>query len=718
MSDLRPPSSFLDVEDAPLVHGWEGPLSDDLSEAALHQAGDSLDFGVTNAKVLHGSLEGHDMSLKPSLGLRVAAVNLASGITVDNTQTRGVVLGEYLRDMRVDIALCSESGALHEQHIRAFRSGLRSVGFDVAGAPAKAKGAGTLVVFTLGNEALDVKHFEAGGGIRATFVTILGNWESVSQEEGGRGTGTRSVRVGAVYGFTGGTALWGLPAERDREKVLVDAIAPEVQRAVRDGHLVVVGGDFNAVVDPRLDAVNTGAVRRENSLLVRLLESGLSDPLRLHHPDSIFIMRQTTGGGGNRLDYLLTWSDPRLIPLASAIHRDHGMWGDHAIPLLDLAGIDIGVDAPCHTVEVVKWRQFLELAREASKSAEGTVEFEKQVDEAVHVFDNKRRSLFSWASWRTQLAGLRNAGVRNDEVRKAIEVIAMAASKQVVRVVGELGGANRVRVSSFERPIPAGASSSWTRAKLRTQSLLRSVRVGVKNPSLADGVGARLEKGGNLVDIEGLVAGALSKDPGSGAASDLRRAGALPRRRPFEKVAKWLGKLAARLETLVAISSSAISRCWRVAHGTRQESRRRMVLKRDVAGLARELGLKPRLTPGIIPHQLRTVGKDGKPHVIKPRSAEEMKSAAVQMYEDIYAKHPDQRLPSFVVPFVDSAGTHSVRIEEERIDEIPETARAGERELLRLLRIGGPGDGGAPVQWGNVVRRLSDSEWDSLISGG
>ncbi|KAK3263836.1 hypothetical protein CYMTET_27386 [Cymbomonas tetramitiformis] len=38
-----------------------------------------------------------------------------------------------------------------------------------------------------------------------------------------------------------------------------------------DGHLLVVGGDFNAVAGPSLDSVNTSAVRRENSLLVRML---------------------------------------------------------------------------------------------------------------------------------------------------------------------------------------------------------------------------------------------------------------------------------------------------------------------------------------------------------------------------------------------------------------------------------------------------------------
>ncbi|KAK3277846.1 hypothetical protein CYMTET_14173 [Cymbomonas tetramitiformis] len=47
------------------------------------------------------------------------------------------------------------------------------------------------------------------------------------------------VRVGAVYGFTGGTALWSSPAERDREKELIDAVTSEVQRAEMDGHLLV-----------------------------------------------------------------------------------------------------------------------------------------------------------------------------------------------------------------------------------------------------------------------------------------------------------------------------------------------------------------------------------------------------------------------------------------------------------------------------------------------
>ncbi|KAK3263837.1 hypothetical protein CYMTET_24047 [Cymbomonas tetramitiformis] len=72
---------------------------------------------------------------------------------------------------------------------------------------------------------------------------------------------------GCICGYTGGTALWGSPEERDREKELVDAVTSEVQRAEMDGHLLVVGGDFNAVADPSLDSVNTSAVRRENSLL-------------------------------------------------------------------------------------------------------------------------------------------------------------------------------------------------------------------------------------------------------------------------------------------------------------------------------------------------------------------------------------------------------------------------------------------------------------------
>eukprot|EP00854_Cymbomonas_tetramitiformis_P010054 gene10054-11896_t len=62
--------------------------------------------------------------------------------------------------------------------------------------------------------------------------------------------------------------------------------------------------------------------------------------------------------------------------------------------------------------------------------------------------------------------------------------------------------------------------------------------------------------------------------------------------------------------------------------------------------------------------------------------------------------------------------TANVRIEEECIDHLIAEAQAGERELLRLLRIGGPAAGSAPVRWGDVTRRLSDTEWNSLISGG
>eukprot|EP00854_Cymbomonas_tetramitiformis_P027323 gene27323-33660_t len=108
------------------------------------------------------------------------------------------------------------------------------------------------------------------------------------------------------------------------------------------------------------------------------------------------------------------------------------------------------------------------------------------------------------------------------------------------------------------------------------------------------------------------------------------------------------------------------------------------------AGRVKELGLKPRLTPGIIPHQLRTVDSAGRTCVVKPKTATEMKDAAVQI----------------------------VRIEEERIDHLLAEAQAGEREFLRLLRIGGPAAGGAPVRWGDVTRRLSGTEWNTLISGG
>ncbi|KAK3267859.1 hypothetical protein CYMTET_23612 [Cymbomonas tetramitiformis] len=211
--DLGPHPSFMDNFDAPLGPDRGGSPPESISYLALPQAGAVLDSGVIAAKVQMGALEGHNMALKPSSCVRIAAVNLASGVTVDNAQTRGVVLGEYLRDMRVDIGLCSESGAPQEPQILAFRSGLRSVGFDVVGAPAKAKEAGTMVVFPMGNEAVDVKHIEVAGGVRGT--------------------------VGAVYGFTGGTALWSSPAERDREKELIDAVTSEVQRAEMDGHLLV-----------------------------------------------------------------------------------------------------------------------------------------------------------------------------------------------------------------------------------------------------------------------------------------------------------------------------------------------------------------------------------------------------------------------------------------------------------------------------------------------
>ncbi|KAK3243524.1 hypothetical protein CYMTET_46828 [Cymbomonas tetramitiformis] len=267
------------------------------------------------------------------------------------------------------------------------------------------------------------------------------------------------------------------------------------------------------------------------------------------------------------------------------------MWGDHAIPLLDIPGVDVGVEAPCHVVEVVKWRRFLELAEEALRSAKDLAVFEKEVAEVVRISSGKRRSLASWTSWCEKLGKLRQSGERSDAVRQAIETIAIAATKQVVRTVGELGGAGRVKVSSFERPAQGGASG--------------------------------VEKDGCLKDLEKLLANALSRDPG-----------------------------------------------------------------------CEELGLKPRLTPGIIPHQLRTVDSAGRTCVVKPKTATEMKDAAVQMYEDIYAKHPNQRLPSFVVPFVDGAGTRSVRIEEERIDHLLAEAQAGEREFLRLLRIGGPAAGG------------------------
>ncbi|KAK3274756.1 hypothetical protein CYMTET_17065 [Cymbomonas tetramitiformis] len=237
--DLGPLPSFMDNLDAPLGPDRGGSPPESVSFLALPQAGEVLDSGVIAAKIQMGALEGHNMALKPSSCVRIAAVNLASGVTVDNAQTRGVVLGEYLRDMRVDIGLCSESGAPQEPQILAFRSGLRSVGYDVVGAPAKAKGAGTMVVFPMGNEAVDVKHIEVAGGVRGTFVTLLGNWEKRSLEDGCPGKGTRSLRVGAVYGFTGGTALWSSPAERDRVKELVDAVTSEVQRAEMDGHLLV-----------------------------------------------------------------------------------------------------------------------------------------------------------------------------------------------------------------------------------------------------------------------------------------------------------------------------------------------------------------------------------------------------------------------------------------------------------------------------------------------
>eukprot|EP00854_Cymbomonas_tetramitiformis_P031718 gene31718-39983_t len=216
-----------------------------------------------------------------------------------------------------------------------------------------------MIIFQDGNEATDVYRHKSG---RLCFVSLQSAWTFVD-ETGALKAEKRTIRMGAIYGITGGST---------RE-------LGALEEARLSGSLIAIGGDFNCVEDPAVDAVGDKYRRRERSLLSAVLADGLLDFHRLHRPMEVLFTRTGKTGGRARLDYILVGEDRRILPIASAFHKSETLLSDHDSPLLDLLGAQVELEQPDQHCSYVRWRNFLSLGEAARASKKALAGFRQGV---------------------------------------------------------------------------------------------------------------------------------------------------------------------------------------------------------------------------------------------------------------------------------------------------------------------------------------------------
>ncbi|KAK3282313.1 hypothetical protein CYMTET_9938 [Cymbomonas tetramitiformis] len=279
-----------------------------------------------------GTFRGHDFSQKVCGGAtRIAAINLAPQATSkrDSPQGRGWIVGKYVRDLGLDVALCSEVGRMTEPQLMGFREGLQAHNQVAVAALNTDTGSSTMIIFQGGNEASDVYRHKSG---RLCFASLQSFWTFVD-EAGVLKAETRTVRVRAIYGITGGSTREPDTEGRILEADLIRCTTRQLEEPRLSGCLIVIGGDFNCAEDPAVDAVGDRYRRRERSLFSAVLADSLLDFHRLHRPMEVLFTRTGKSGGRARLDYILVGEDRRILPIASAFHSSKTLLSDHDSPI-------------------------------------------------------------------------------------------------------------------------------------------------------------------------------------------------------------------------------------------------------------------------------------------------------------------------------------------------------------------------------------------------
>ena len=288
-----------------------------------------------------GVFYGHDLNHKPRIVVRVAAINHAGKAATPNM---GNMTAEYMKAAGIDILCGNELNIDTNTKRHYFLQAVHPYAGRCALASTKKGGTHLLWDARYGSsEGADY----CGGRITTVLLSVPGTQELL-------------IRAISVYGISGGTAptqsVEFLKLEGEMNTVLKDLVA----MAHSKGHIIVLGGDLNCIEDPIMDAVRTGAVHREHSVLSTLLGAGCSDTFRDLHP----LIREAThlspDRSGNRIDYILVGASDRVLVVAAAIHATPGIATDHRAAFADLVGLnpDLANEKLGEPAQI-PWRRFV-----------------------------------------------------------------------------------------------------------------------------------------------------------------------------------------------------------------------------------------------------------------------------------------------------------------------------------------------------------------------
>ena len=322
-----------------------------------------------------GFANGVMMLRKMSGAIRVMGLNLASGARHGNAASNGLQAVKYMAELKADVLIGSEHNLtpLSASH---YIQGAEHMGFRCKCSLASGPNSGTLLIWrgdTIGD--LDDWTKACNGRVGAITLTI--------PQVGGKQT---KIRVVAVYGPSGGTARHPNEEVRRIEGEMASCLEQEIRKARGLGHALIIGGDYNSVDLPALDAQGTSAFQRDASLISAVLSHGMEDPYRHMHPTSTAITRRSSMGQGSRLDALLILTDEHIVALAADIHRIPRIATDHHSTVLDvMTTAPESPDDLTHfpTREESRWRQLVKEGKDAEGDEERTIALEKRINDTL-----------------------------------------------------------------------------------------------------------------------------------------------------------------------------------------------------------------------------------------------------------------------------------------------------------------------------------------------
>ena len=338
------------------------------------------------------------------------------------------------------------------------------------------------------------------------------------------------VGIAAAYCPVGGTAPGTAYARgfARREREMATAGMAFLDDCRRMGIPAVMGMDANAIGIPA-DTWSSHAAPRPDSALSRWLGSGPRDTFRELFPDLRIVTHYgAKGGGGSKLDYILSTDPQTLCVVGAAVHVGAVWPFDHLPVLADLWGTVAPASPDPHGF-TLRWRQYMTRLEAARANPRNWAAFQERVRAVLPVNapetgpgdDGVLEHL------ERNLAHARNPFTRLGEAKGLLDTAVHAVHGLFAHVVSTLEG----------NPPPPGQRPAGA-PKLPAGTVWQHMAFAVRSAQ-------------RVADAEGLGSPPLTRALGASPAARIQRAPGHDWRPPLRAVAEEISTLAGAAQELL-----------------------------------------------------------------------------------------------------------------------------------------------------------------------